>query len=77
MSETGPVPDTDLGPAAVAATHDAGHGHGTGDGHGAGHGHGDDAEPLGPPDLVAWAYAIVGGAVGLVVVLALYVAANV
>lgn len=43
-------------------------------GHDAGHGHEPAAETLGPPDLVAWAYAIAGGAVGVVVALALYVA---
>jgi hypothetical protein len=44
-------------------------------GHDAGHGHGAAGEPLGPPDLMAWAYALTGGAVGLVVALALWVAA--
>lgn len=33
-------------------------------------------EPLGPPDLAAWAYAFAGGAVGVVVALALYIAAT-
>ena len=50
--------------------------------HGAGHDvehhseHGQESaiEPLGPVDLMAWAYAIAGGAVGVIVALALWVA---
>ena len=57
------------------ATHAAGvAGHGSGSGHDPEHAHTPDAEPLGPIDLAAWAYAIGGGAVGLLVVLALYAA---
>ena len=42
------------------------------DDHGAGH---DRAgEPLGPVDLTTWAYALAGGAVGVLVVLAMLVA---
>ena len=44
------------------------------DAHGSGHGHEDQAEPLGAPDLRAWAFAIGGGAVGLLLVIALFVA---
>ncbi len=39
-----------------------------------GHGDAPAAEPLGPVDLRAWAYALMGGAVGLVVVVALFIA---
>jgi hypothetical protein len=42
--------------------------------HGAGHGHDAASEPLGPVDVAAWGYALAGGAVGLLVALALYVA---
>jgi len=35
------------------------------------------SEPLGPIDVTAWAYAIVGGAVGVVVALALLIARGV
>ncbi len=58
---------TDVEPATVGATDDH-----TDDV--AGHGHAPAAEPLGPIDLRAWAYAVMGGAVGLVVVVALFVA---
>lgn len=78
MSDTGPMSDADPGMTIVAPAHesrqddagdlDSSHGHG--------HGHEDAAEPLGPPDLMAWAYAVAGGAVGLVTALALYVAAH-
>jgi hypothetical protein len=42
----------------------------------AGHGHGPDeaGEPLGSIDVVAWAYAAAGAAIGLVTALALFVA---
>lgn len=42
-------------------THDPGHGH-------------TAAEPLGPVDVIAWGYAITGGAVGVIVALALLAA---
>jgi hypothetical protein len=42
--------------------------HGAGDGHG----HGTPSEPLGPVDTRAWAAAIGGAALGIVVILALY-----
>lgn len=39
-----------------------------------GHGHEPPAEPLGPIDVTTWLYAIGGGAVGVVVALALFAA---
>lgn len=78
MSDTGPMSDADPGTAAPAPAHDSRHDD-AGDhdsSHGHGHGHEDAAEPLGPPDLMAWAYAVAGGAVGLVTAVALYVAAH-
>ena len=47
-------------------------------GHGRRHGHGHEAvaEPLGPPDLAAWTYAVTGGLLGLVTALALFTAAH-
>lgn len=36
--------------------------------------HGTASEPLGEPDLQAWAAALLGGGVGLLVALALFVA---
>lgn len=44
------------------------------DDHGSGHGHEPPPEPLGPVDVTGWAYAIGGGAIGLVVALAFFVA---
>ena len=44
------------------------------DTHDSGHGHEGAAEPLGPLDLTTWAYALAGGAVGVVVVIALAIA---
>jgi hypothetical protein len=38
------------------------------------HDHDHAAEPLGPIDVTAWAYALAGGAVGLLVALAMFVA---
>jgi hypothetical protein len=43
-------------------------------GHGDGHGHAVGGEPLGPVDLTAWVYALAGSLLGLVVILALYLA---
>lgn len=83
MSDTAPMSDTDPHASTVdaAVAHDDHHAAGDPDpgmagDHGHGHGHPDAAEPLGPPDLVAWAYAVAGGAVGLVTALALYVASR-
>ena len=47
----------------------------TGD-HEDGHGHEAPAEPPGPVDLEAWGYAIGGGLIGLIVVVALFVASG-
>jgi hypothetical protein len=44
------------------------------DAHDDGHGHESAEEPLGPINLVAWGYAIAGGAAGLVVALAMFIA---
>jgi hypothetical protein len=48
------------------------------DAHVAGHGaHGaTEAQPLGPIDVGAWAYALVGAALGLLVAAVLYLAAS-
>lgn len=40
------------------------------------HGHEPPADPLGPIDLKSWAYAVAGGAVGVVVAVVLFVAGN-
>jgi ABC-type Zn2+ transport system substrate-binding protein/surface adhesin len=66
-------------PAADAGHDDlTGHGHDAheDDGHGSGddHGHGGPAEPLGPVDARAWAAAIGGSLLAIVVVVALYLA---
>jgi hypothetical protein len=45
------------------------------DDHDGGH-HEPTGEPLGPIDLAAWGYAIAGGAVGILVVLVLFVASG-
>jgi hypothetical protein len=53
--------------------------HGAGD-HGDAHGHEDHGhavEPLGPVDVVAWTYAALGVALGLVVAFALAVGSGV
>jgi hypothetical protein len=40
-------------------------------------GHGTEAkEPLGPIDVAAWAYALVGAGLGVVVAISLYLAAT-
>ena len=61
MADTGTMSDADTTHAAT-------------DAHDDGHGHAPAAEPLGPIDWVAWAYAIVGALMGALVALALYVA---
>ncbi len=52
-------------PATAIDTHDD---------HDTGHGHEAPGEPLGPVDTRAWGAAILGGAMGLLVVLALFAA---
>lgn len=42
--------------------------------HGSGHDHASGGEQLGPVDMTAWAYTLAGGAVGVLVALALFVA---
>jgi hypothetical protein len=42
--------------------------------HDSGHGHEAAGEPLGAPDMRAWGAAILGGGIGLIVALALYIA---
>jgi len=49
-------------------------GHDSSSGHVSGQGHAPDGDALGPVDLVAWAYALAGGALGLIVAVALYAA---
>ena len=39
-----------------------------------GHGHAPAGEPLGPVDVMTWAYAAAGSLLGLLVVVALFVA---
>lgn len=46
------------------------------DGHGSGDDHDSPAEPLGAPDRTAWAAAIGGGAIGLLVAAALFAASQ-
>lgn len=46
------------------------------DPHAPAHGHESDGEPLGEVDLRSWAAAIGGGAIGLAVAVALFVAAS-
>jgi len=55
-----------------ASTDEAGDSHG----HDADHGgtHGSAGTPLGPVDLTTWAYALGGSVLGLLTLLALYVA---
>jgi len=57
--------DAEATPAAATDGHDQ---------HDSGHGHEPAGEPLGPPDLLAWAYVLGGGAIGLMVAAALYIA---
>lgn len=59
MSKDEPI----IGDASAAAARAAGGGHGDAGGHEAGHAE----EPLGPIDVVAWTYAVVGVLLGLVV----------
>ncbi len=43
-------------------------------GHSAGHDHDEPGESLGPVDVMAWAYALAGGAIGVVTAAALFAA---
>ena len=60
----------DTGAMSDAETTDAS----TTDGHADPHGHAPAGEPLGPLDLGSWAYAGAGAVLGLLVVLALFIA---
>lgn len=64
MTDTGRVSDTDTSRANVTASEE----------HHAGHGIDTGGEPLGPVDVLGWAYALAGATVGVVVALALFVA---
>ena len=48
--------------------------HAATDAHDDGHGHAPAGEPLGPVDLLAWAYAGSGAVLGALVALALFIA---
>ena len=48
--------------------------HAATDAHDDGHGHAPAGEPLGPLDLMAWAYAAGGAVLGALVALALFIA---
>jgi hypothetical protein len=66
--------DTDMHPEGTELAHQAhgDHGDEAVEGSADGHGHGPPSEPLGPVDRTAWAAAIAGAALGIVVILALY-----
>ena len=68
----------DAAPVMPSDTHssDAHGSAGLGDAHGDSHGdHGvPGSEPLGPIDVRSWAYALIGAALGLLVVAVLFVA---
>ena len=66
--------ETDTHAEGSELAHEAHGDHGDPAGHGTsdGHGHEASSEPLGPVDRRAWAAAIGGGALGIVVILALY-----
>jgi hypothetical protein len=73
MADTATMSDADTSHAHPAEPH-AADPHGT---HGGSHGHGTvEDEPLGPVDLAAWAYAVAGAALGLLLVIALYLAST-
>jgi hypothetical protein len=44
------------------------------DDHDSGHGHAPAGEPLGPVNVTTWAYALAGSLLGVLMVLALYIA---
>lgn len=58
----------------TGAMSDADTSHARDDEHATGHGHASAGEPLGPVDVTAWGYALVGGVIGVLVALALFVA---
>lgn len=64
MTDTGAMSDAHPEPVSSDA-HDE---------HAPGHEHAHAHESLGPVDVIAWAYAVVGSLAGLVVVLALFAA---
>jgi len=64
MDDTTAMADPDSAPRATDAHDD----------HAGGHGHGSSGESLGPLDVVAWGYAVLGAAVGVLVALALFIA---
>jgi hypothetical protein len=72
MADTPTMSHADPGHVGPADPHVSGV-HGTADdgGHGLA-----DAEPLGPIDLRGWAYALIGGGLGVVVLVVLYLAAS-
>jgi hypothetical protein len=63
MADTSAMPDAETAPATTPDAHDDGH-------------HEPAGEPLGPIDVAMWGYAITGGVVGILVVLALFVASG-
>ncbi len=63
MADTTGMSDAETTPA-TADDDDAQHGHG----------HAPSGEPLGPVDVTAWAYALGGSLLGLLVIVALYIA---
>jgi hypothetical protein len=62
MADTGTMSDAETTHASTTDEHDDGHGHAPA------------GEPLGPVDLTTWAYAGAGAVLGLLVVLALFMA---
>ncbi len=65
MTDTGAMSDVDTAHPGTMDDHDE---------HASGHGHAPAGEPLGPVDVTAWAYAMAGSIVGLVVAAALFAA---
>lgn len=75
MSDTGAM-SQDHDDEQVASHAEPAEDHADGSAGAHGHGHEEAGEPLGPPDLAAWGYAISGALLGLVTALALYAAAR-
>jgi|GEM_PF-7048514 len=65
MLDTTAMSDAETAHASAPDTHDD---------RADGHGHAPAGEPLGPIDVTAWAYALVGAAMGTLVVLVLFIA---